>query len=170
VGTRGVSGRVYVLVELDEVETDEGVGASPKRLQHRMEYSRTFTSGTTDTTQLDRIWSTSTAQTTTETDLDVRGSIAGILDSGDTVVVADMAIMCLINDDPTGGDDLLLGAGANPFTGMLTAGSVASIKPGGLLLWVAPDGVPAVAATSDIIRLDSTGTATARALLAGRSA
>lgn len=169
-GTRGVTGRVYVLVEFDELESDEGVSAAPKRLQHRIEYTRTFTSGTTDGTQLDRIWSTSTAQTTTETDIDIRGTLPGILDSGDTVVVADMSLICVVNNDPSGGDDLLLGAGTNPFTGMLAAGDIASIKPGGILLWLAPDGVPAVAATSDVIRLDSNGTATALALLAGRSA
>ncbi len=166
---RGVVGRVYVLVEFEETKTEQGVSQAPKRVPHRIEYEKKFTSGTDDD-ELNRIWSTDTSQSTTETDVDVQGSLAGVLDSGDTVALAEVCVICLVNDDAIGGDDALLGAGTNPFTGMLASGDIASVKPQGILLWVAPAGVAAAAGVSDIIRIDaSANTVDVRALLAGRS-
>lgn len=169
---RGAKGRIYVLVEFDETETDEGAGAATKRLPHRIEYKREFSSGTTNGTQMDRVWSTDVDLTTTPVDVDVVGTanLPSVLDAGNNVNLTDVCVLCVVNDDPAGGDNAVLGASSAPFTGMLPAGDVANVLPEGILLWVAPHGAGPTATTADLIRLvANANTAAIRALIAGRS-
>ena len=69
-----------------------------------------------------------------------------------------------------GGDDVEIGGGANPVTAFHAAADVESVKPGGILVWIAPDGAAVAAGASDILRMvASAGTVPRRAIVFGRS-
>ena len=162
---------VTVLIEAVEIDDDAGAGSQQKVLKHRLAYEKTFESGTTDGTHMDRVWSSDADATTTPQDADLIGGLTSVLDSGNAASFADLCVVALCNDESSGGDDLVMGAGSNPLVGIGATGDIANVKPQGLLLWVAPYGVAPVAGTGDILRLvASAGTVPKRVLFAGRSA
>jgi hypothetical protein len=128
-----------------------------------------FTSGTTDGTTIDRCWSSSTAVTTTPTDHDLIGGLTSNLNGQATSFVDLVGIIC-VNDGTSG--DIQIGAGSNPVTGwVLAAGDGVTVKPGGIFLWLAPNGVAPSAGTADILReVASAGSISQKFVLLGRSA
>lgn len=168
---RQVVGKIRVLVEIQEIETDLGAASAPNVLPHRIEYNWDFTSGTTDGTEINRVWSTDTALTTSPEDGDLQGSLASVQNGANTVVIADFVGLCVVNDAASGSGDVVVGAGTNPVTAFHAVADVESVKPQGIFLWVAPFGAAVGAAASDILRMvASTGTVARRAVLFGRSA
>lgn len=167
---RTVKARVYVLVEVEEIDTLLGAEQTSSRLLHRILYDRSFETGTTDTTQLDRVWSSSAEIAAgTPRDVDLIGGETSQL-NGLTTSFVDWAIMCIENQESAG--DVQVGGDANGAVGWISAAATnVSVKPNGILLWVAPAGVLPVAGTGDIVQLAaSAGTITTKALFAGRSA
>ncbi len=163
---------VSLVIESFEVDDDAGAASAPKTLKHRWAYEKSFESGTTNGTQLDRVWSTDADNTTTPQDADLHGGLNSVLDSGLAVAFPDLCVVAIANDEASGGDDINVGAGTNPVDTMwLAAGDGTRIKPQGCFVWIAPDGITITAATNDILRLvASAGTVPKRALIAGRSA
>lgn len=168
---RQAKGKVRIVVEIEEIETDVGADSRTVTLPHRIEYNWEFLSGTTDGTQIDRVWSTDDALTTTPEDSDLQGSLASKLNGSNTVTIADLVGIVATCDDAQGGDNVQIGAGTNPVTAMLASGDVATVRPQGILVWIAPYGAAVGAAASDILRMvASANTALRRAIVFGRSA
>lgn len=171
---RGVKGRITVVVDLEEYDDGgSGAAAALKRLPHRVEYTWEVTGGTTDGTQLDRIYSSAPSLTTTPTDLDLvsAASLPSAMDGSLNVGMSDLAVICVVNGAAAGSGDADVGGSSAPVTGWtLASGDGVSVRPQGILLWVAPYGVATAATTADLLRVvASTGTVAAKVLLAGRS-
>lgn len=168
---RGTKGKIKVVIEVEEFDDGgAGAGAETKRLRHPINYEWEWTSGNTDGTQMNQVFSNLISLTTTpvDTDLVSASSLASQMD-GQPVAMVDPCVVCVINNAASGSGDVQIGAGSNPWTGMLAAGDVANVKPQGILLWVAPYGAPATAGTADILRVvASTGTVDTKVLVAGR--
>ncbi|MEQ1565382.1 MAG: hypothetical protein ABMA64_07070 [Myxococcota bacterium] len=168
---RQVKGKVTVIVDIDEMETGVGANGDTTDCQHRIEYNWTFDSGTTDGTQIDRVWSTAAALSTTPEDTDLSGTLPSVLNGSNTVVLADLVGIVVANDTAAGGGDAQVGAGGSPVVGFHASGNVEAVKPQGLFLWIAPYGTAITAATADILRMvASAGSVARRAIVFGRSA
>ncbi len=171
---RGYKGSVTVQIRSEEYDdTGAGVGGEPKRLKHDVDYTWNWTSGTTDGTMMDRVYSAAPSLTTTPTDIDLisASSLASAMDGSLNVAITDLCMVCVLNTAANGSGDADIGAGSAPYDGMwLAAGDGASVKPQGILLWIAPYGAVATATTADILRaVASAGTVPVKVLLAGRS-
>ncbi len=158
------------LIVDESATTPAGAGDEVARLRHQILYSKELTSGTTDATEVDRVWSSSASLTASPTDLDLLSATTSKLDSGLTNGFVDLVCLAVANDGAAG--DIQVGAGSNPVAGVwLAAGDGVAVKPGGFFLWVAPSGIAPVAGTGDILRLvTSSGTIAGRAMIVGRSA
>ena len=169
---RQAKGRVRVLVEIEEFETDIGADSATTRLLHRLAYDRDWDSGTTDGTQIDRVWSSDADLTTSATDTDLSGSLSSVLNGSNTVVMADLVLLAVENTTAAGGGDAVVGGDAAAITGWVgNANDVVNVKPTGLLLYIAPHGVGITATTADVLqRAASSGTVTNKTIVAGRSA
>jgi hypothetical protein len=170
---RQLKTRVYAKVTCEEIETDLGGGSATSRLVHEIEYDKTFTTGTTDGSEMDRVYSTDTALTTSPTDIDLSGSLASVLNGSNTVVMADLCLICSVNDQTSSGDVRIGAAATNPLIGpfVTVATDSLAVKPTGLFLWCAPNGTAVTGGSADVIRaVASTGTVSHRTILAGRSA
>lgn len=168
---RQARAKIRIEVTVEEIETDAGVSSAPARLIHQVKYEKDFTSGTTNGTQIDRVWSTDADLTTTPEDTDLQGSLASVLNGGNTVTIADLVGLVVVNDEASGGDDVQVGAGTNPVTAFHASGDIEAVKPGGILVWIAPDGAAVAGGASDILRMvASAGTVPRRAIVFGRSA
>lgn len=167
---RQCRGKIRILVEIDEIETDVGADSRTVVLPHRIAYEWDFDSGVTDGTEINRVWSTDAASTTTPDDADLQGSLASVLNGSNTVVLADLVGLVVVNDAASGSGDVLVGAGTNPVTAFHAAADVEAVKPRGIFLWVAPFGGSVAAGASDILRMvASAGSVAKRAILFGRS-
>lgn len=175
---RQVWGELELKVRLWEAETaPAGAGSESARLLHSIHEKRSWTSGYADSSQIDRVWSTNAgAAASPGTDLDLvsASSLPSKLDTNDNVQFAGgVVLVVLCHDDATGDNgEVQIGGSSNPFLGMVVdASDKISVPPGGLFLWLAPDGVPPTAGTADILRIahNGVGTVAARALIAGRS-
>jgi hypothetical protein len=172
-------GEVEVKIRLWEGESAPGTaGGGAADVPHTLTFKRTWTSGNSDSSQIDRVWSTNAgAAASPGTDLDLvsTSSLPSKLDSGDNVQFSGGVVLVAVSHDDATGDngDIRLGGSSNPWTGMVAdASDVISVAPGGFFLWIAPDGSPPTAGTADILRVlhNGVGTVAAQMLIAGRSA
>lgn len=170
---RQVLTEVHVLVQSWEVETLVGAGQQTKRLLHEVKKDYVFTSGTTDYTENDRVWSNQYSFTTTPDTIDISGTLLSKLDASNNNVFVDPTVFLFTNEESSGAGYVTVGAGSNPYAGCwAAAGDGAKVFPQGLLLMVAPGGFTApVAGTGDILTMAaSAGTIAGKVLVAGRSA
>lgn len=168
---RAAKGKIRILVEIEEIETDVGADSRTVSVPHRIEYNWDFTSGTTDGTEINRVWSTDADLTTTPEDGDLQGSLASQLNGANTVTIADLVGVVVTNEEETGAGDVLVGAGSNPVTAFHAAADVEAVKPKGIFLWIAPYGAAVGAAASDILRMvASAGVIGRKAIVFGRNA
>jgi hypothetical protein len=169
---RQAKAKIRVLVEVEEFETDVGADSATIRLPHRIEYNLDLESGTTDGTQIDRVYSSDASLSTTPTDLDLSGSLASALNGSNTVVLADLVLIAVENTTAAGGGTSNVGGDAAAVTGWVAdATDVVKVGPKGLFLWIAPSGTTVTATTADVLQLvASTGTVTNKIIVAGRSA
>jgi len=169
---RQVKAKIRVYVEVEEFETDVGSASVTTRAPHIIDYSYDFESGTTDGTQLDRVWSSDADLSGAATDTDLSGALASVLNGSNTVVLADLCILAIENTTANGGGDVNVGGDAAAVTGWVAnASDIVPVKPKGLLLWVAPFGTAVTATTADVLqRVASAGTVTNKTIVAGRSA
>lgn len=168
---RQCKGKIRILVEIQEIETDVGADSRTVTLPHRIEYNVDFASGTTDGTEINRVWSTDATATTTPDDLDLQGSLASVLNGSNTVVIPDLVGVVVTNDAAAGSGDVQVGAGTNPVTAFHASADVEVVKPQGIFLWIAPHGGAVAAGASDLLRMvASAGSLARRAIVFGRSA
>jgi len=171
---RRLKTKVRILIECVEESTDLGAGELPSRLVHRFEYNRDFASGTSNGTQLDRVYSDTANFTTTPLDVDIisASSLPSKLDGSANVSLVDLCIVAATNEGASGGGDIeVFGDGSGVVGVLKAANDIAVVKPQGCFVWIAPDGIAPVAGTGDIIQIAaSTGTIEGKTLLAGRSA
>lgn len=175
---RQAHGSIEVKIKIWETETDPGVaGSAPLPLPHEMTYSKKWTSGYADSTQIDRVWSSNAgvaASPGTSIDLVSASGLPSRLDSADNVQFAGGVVVLAIKHNATTGDigNIEVGGGSAAWPGPVKdASDVIVVPPGGLLLWVAPEGVAPTATTADILKVlhAGTGTVAAESLIAGRS-
>lgn len=170
---RQVKTEVSARVRAWEIQTNPGgVGTQPSRLLHELVYDAEWPSGTADG-EADRVWSfATTSLDTTGTELDLIGgtNMLSRLDTTNVNSFVNLTLLAAKNTSASG--DMQIGGGSNAVVGIvLASGDVIPVKPGGLLLWVAPGGISPVAGTGDILKVAaSTGTIDAEMMVVGRSA
>jgi hypothetical protein len=169
---RQAKAKVRVLIEIEEFETALGADSFTSRLLHKIDYQQDWESGTTDGTQIDRVYSTAAALSGAATDTDISGSLASALNGSNTVVLADLVLLAVENTTAAGGGDLQVGGDAASVTGWVgNANDIVNVGPKGLLLWIAPSGKSVTATTADILQFaSSSGSVTNKIIVAGRSA
>ena len=129
-----------------------------------------MSNGTTDGTQINRVWSDSGSVVNgAPVDLDLMGSLTSQLD-GTTISFVDVVGVFIKYKSGTG--DLTIGQGSNPWITWLAAtGDGVVIGPNGVFVWFSPNGKSPTAGTGDILRLaSSSGTITYDIMIIGRSA
>lgn len=169
---RQAKAKIRIYIEVEEFETDVGAASFTTRAPHIIDYSYDFESGTTDGTQIDRVWSSDADLSGAATDTDLSGSLASVLNGSNTVVLADLVLIAIENTTAVGGGDVQAGGDAASLTGWVAnANDIIAVKPKGILVWVAPHGTAVTAATADVLqRAASAGTVTNKTIIAGRSA
>lgn len=169
---RTAKGLFRLVIDLTETITGLGIGNRDGSVSHFLEYLREMTTGTADGA-IDRIWSTRSGTVTAASpvSVDLSGAVADVLDSGVTVVFAELQGIIIKNTATAG--NLLIGTSAAN-VGFLAGGTSASnvIPPGG---WMAFDfgtsGLAVTNSSSDVLKIDaSAGTVTYEAAVFGRSA
>jgi hypothetical protein len=149
--------RIKVSIDAEVVGLD---GATLTTPLHNYEY---VMSDGTGTNQVGWVWQDndgSLATTTTTVDLDGATDFQGAAMSNNN----SLKVMLWKNDSEAG--DLIVGGG--DFSAWLgDATDKVKVKPRGLLLYVAPDGVTITASTGDGLALETTATVAYKGLLAG---
>lgn len=169
---RAARGTLSIRLALTELLTLLGVGASSGQLPHPHEFVREMETGTGNG-QIDRVWSTASGSVVAASpvSVDLSGALASVLDSGQTVVMADLQVLMVENTSTSG--NLILGAHANNvgFVGGAASGSII-IPPGGCFcIDLGTAGLAIGAGATDIVQLDaSAGTVTYKLTVGGRSA
>lgn len=147
------------------------VGADGARLVVDLAYDKTFDEGT-GTDQLGQVWKDDArALNTTSEDLDMVGT-APTAFQGEAMALNNLKIIYIKNLDTDAGDYLLLKQGsAAPVTTIL-GGTTPTIKigPGGLLLWVDPQGSAVTSTTADKLAMEAVDNSTFDILLGGDNA
>lgn len=165
---REASGRLKVLLQVEEAETLLGSANRRSALPHEIDFDYALGSGTSDG-QIDRVWSDEASYTTTPTDYDLVGSSVISELSGDAVSLVEIVGIVIQNTSVAG--NLLVGGDANAIPIFSAANDVIVIPPGGIFVWFAPAGTALVAGTGDILQVAaSTGTVTGKIAVFGRSA
>ncbi len=130
-------------------------GAAP--LDLRKTYN--FTSGT-GANKANAFWTDKrTLAASANESLDLSGVLTDAF--GATVTFTKLKALMVIAD-PGNVNDVVLGAGSNPWIGALGATSVLNVKPGGCCILVAPDavGMPITASTGDILKVANSSSGT----------
>jgi hypothetical protein len=151
------------------VETGTGGLGTPTEI-HEIAALVALANGT-GANQSDRVYSASGTLTATTLDVDLTGALTTKVTGA--VNFVELTAIVIRNKSTTASAVLTVGAGSNPVVSpWIATGDGAKIGPGGVFVLTSPiDGLAVVAATGDILRLDS-GAATIpyEILLIGRSA
>lgn len=160
---RQVSGSVRLKIDVTQAITAIGLEEAAGTLRHPVLFERTCATGTASG-ELDRVYADTLSLTTTPTDLDLAGSIADPLDTGATVVFADVQWLYVVNTATAG--NVVIGGDAADLD------PEATIPPGGcLFVDYGTAGRAVTGASNDVLQLAaSAGTVTCKVLVAGRSA
>lgn len=141
------------------------------QMVHLLSISKFFGSGT-GANQADVVYSDSFSAAASPVTYDLLGSLSSVL-TGSAINFVEVVGVFVVNDSTTSTENLTIGAGSNPVTGLWAAsGDAAVIGPGGLFAWTSPvDGVAPVAGTGDILTIDpGSDTIAGRIVVLGRSA
>lgn len=141
------------------------------KLTHLIALALTLVDGTTDGTQVNRVWSDSgSVAAGVPVEIDLLGLLTSQLD-GSTVSFVDMVGVFI--KILTGSGNLEIGAGSNPWITWLKATGDAVVITGAnaVFVWLCPNGKAPTATTGDILTLtSSSGTITYEIAIIGRSA
>lgn len=157
-------------LEATETETDIGVGDGTSQLIHRILEVLELDSGT-GASQVDAVLSSRVGVTDSGVTVDCAGGTSVL--TGDTVTMAEVVAVVVVNRSSVSGETLTVGAGSNPLGIFSDSSDSIVIGPGGIVFWLdAIDGVSVTGGASDILSVTASSgdTISTDILVLGRTA